>query len=239
MQRVEFIGQKVGVDKQGNSIYLVPVNGIEIGYKLIGSGEPLVMIMGMGSTMEFWPIKLIELLSKKYQLILFDNRGMGYSTVNDEEFSIDLFARDVVALLDILKIKRAHVMGISMGGTISQQLLLEYSEHFDKVILNGTTLGGGYFDIDAIKHKLPKDPLTQRQINMKPWETPLEKLSHISNQVMVSVGTEDNVVGVESSKILATNIPGAWLIQLKNVPHILREQDINGFTNIILAFLNS
>ncbi len=49
-------GKNIGKDKQGNAIYQIHTNGIEIGYKLIGSGEPLIMIMGIANTMERWPL---------------------------------------------------------------------------------------------------------------------------------------------------------------------------------------
>ena len=91
VQGIQPCGKKIGQDQQGNTIYQIHANGIEIGYKLIGSGEPLLMIMGIANTMEHWPSTLIETLSKKYQLILLDNRGIGYSTANHEEFTCKLF----------------------------------------------------------------------------------------------------------------------------------------------------
>ena len=69
-QNIQPSGKRIGLDKQGNAIYQVHANGIKIGYKLIGSGEPLVMIMGTGGTMDHWPREVIEALSKKYQLII-------------------------------------------------------------------------------------------------------------------------------------------------------------------------
>jgi len=55
--------------------------------------------MGLGGTMEDWPPEVIEFLVQKYQLILLDNRGMGYSTLNDETLTYKLFADDVVGCL--------------------------------------------------------------------------------------------------------------------------------------------
>ncbi|WP_299981096.1 alpha/beta hydrolase [Desulfobacula sp.] len=114
-QQIQPSGKSIGSDKQGNAIYQVPANGIEIGYKLIGYGEPLVMIMGLGGTMDNWPQEIIESLSKKYQLILLDNRGMGYTKTNETMFTYKLFADDVIGLLNALKIKKANVLGYSRG----------------------------------------------------------------------------------------------------------------------------
>ena len=69
-QDVQPSGEKIGLDKEGNAIYQINSNGIKIGYKLIGSGEPLVMIVGLGNTMDLWPKEAIDALSKEYQLIL-------------------------------------------------------------------------------------------------------------------------------------------------------------------------
>src|SRR5512138_3202079 len=54
------LGDKIGQDRHGATIYQVPANGIKIGYKLVGSGEPLVMIAGLANTMDVWPTEVIE-----------------------------------------------------------------------------------------------------------------------------------------------------------------------------------
>ena len=110
-QNIQPSGKKIGVDKQGNAIYQVSANGIKIGYKLIGAGEPLVMIVGTNNTMDRWPQEVIETLSKKYQLIILDNRGMGYTSANDVAFNFKLFADDVIGLLDALKVIKTNVIG--------------------------------------------------------------------------------------------------------------------------------
>jgi len=83
-QLIQPSGKTIGSDKQSNAIYQVHANGIEIGYKLIGSGEPLVMIMGLGGTMDRWPEGVIETLSKKYQLI-----GPSVKIIESRQFTRD------------------------------------------------------------------------------------------------------------------------------------------------------
>ena len=135
-------GKAMGKDKQGNAIHQVQANGIDMGYKLIGKGEPLVMIMGLGGTMERWPREVTDALSTKYQLIIPDNRGMGYSSVNDTTFTPRLLADDIIALLDALGVKKAHVLGYSLGSTITQELLLDYSQRFNKAIIYAPSTDG-------------------------------------------------------------------------------------------------
>jgi len=237
-QPIQPAGSAIGKDKQGNPIYQVPVNGIKVGYQLIGAGEPLVMIMGLGGTMEDWPQEVIEALAQKYQLILLDNRGMGYSTLNDETFTYKLFADDVVGLLDALNVNTANVLGYSMGSTITQELLLEYPERFRKAIIYATSTDGSNV-AKVLKDRAPKDPVVLRQLEATThWQTPLDKLPLISNQVLLLVGTADTVVGIESSKTIAAAIPGAWLAQFKNATHRLIYETPAEFSRLVLTFLD-
>ena len=233
-QGIQPSGKKIGLDKQGNTIYQVPANGIKIGYKLIGSGEPLVMIMGTGGTMDQWPREVIEALSRKYQLLIPDNRGMGYTTANDVTFTYKLFADDIIGLLDALGLKKANMLGFSMGSGIAQQLLLEYPQRFNKAIIYATSTDGS-----KVAKKAFDDPTVQRQMEASShWKTPLDKLPLIANQVMIIVGTSDAVVEVESSKTLASAIPGAWLVQFKKGTHRLIFEAPIEFAKIVLTFLD-
>ncbi|MBU0651626.1 MAG: alpha/beta hydrolase [Proteobacteria bacterium] len=235
-QNIQPSGKKIGLDKQGNAIYQVHANGIEIGYKLIGSGEPLVMIAGLGGTMDRWPQEVIEALSRKYQLIIPDNRGMGYSTANDVTFTCKLFADDVIGLLDTLGVKKANVLGGSMGSMITQELLLKYSQRLNKAIISATSTDGSKVDLSG---KTSDGPTVLRQIEATThWKTPLDKLPLITNQVMLVVGTSDTVVGIESSKTLASAIPGAWLVQFKKGTHSLIFEAPTEFARIVLTFLD-
>ncbi len=242
-QNIQHSGKKIGSDKQGNAIYQVSTNGIEVGYKLIGSGEPLVMIMGLGGTMDQWPQEIIETLSKKYQLIMPDNRGMGYTTANKATFTYKLFADDVIGLLNALGLKKANVLGYSMGSTITQELLLEYPQRFNKAIIHATSTDGSNV-VKALNGKTPEgetsiNPIVLRQIKASTyWKTPLDKLPLINNQVMFIIGTSDTIVGVESSKTIASAIPGAWLVQFKNGTHHLMFEAPTEFAKIVRTFLD-
>lgn len=240
-QGIQPSGQAIGFDKQGRAIYQVQGNGIKIGYKLIGAGEPLVMIMGLGGTMDHWPQEVIETLAKKNRLIILDNRGMGYTTANNETFTYKLLADDVMALLTALRVKKTNVLGYSMGSTITQELLLEYPQHFNKAIIHATSTDGSNVAAALLGKGKPANipPTVLRQIEATThWKTPLNKLPGITNQVMFIVGTSDTVVGAESSKTLASAIPGAWLIQFKNATHHLMFEAPTEFARIVLTFLD-
>jgi pimeloyl-ACP methyl ester carboxylesterase len=123
-------------------IKTVPVGDIEMAYKVMGEGEPLVMIMGAAGTMDWWPKELVENLSSKYPVIIFDNRGMGYTTTSPVNFSISQFANDTAGLMDALGIEQANVLGISLGTFIGQELAIEHPEKVKRLILVVGYCGG-------------------------------------------------------------------------------------------------
>ena len=86
------------------------------------SGEPLLLIMGLGGDLQACPTA--PALAKKFRVITFDNRGAGRTSAADKPYSIEQMAADAVGLLDHLEIEKAHVLGFSMGGYIAQELAL-------------------------------------------------------------------------------------------------------------------
>lgn len=218
---------------------MIRANGIDIHYKLLGSGPPLLLIMGIGSTMERWRPDFLEALSSHYQLILFDNRGVGGSTADEKPFSYKLFAEDCACLLDSLQIPKAHVYGVSMGGCIAQAMLLYFPEKVDKAILCASHIGTGDLNIETVRSKLPPNPTAQKQLEAGiQWKTPLEKMARISHPVLIITGTADTIVDPKSAHTLAAAIPGAWLACFKNGGHLLMDQAALELAKTILAFLD-
>jgi len=123
-------------------IKIVHVGDIEMAYRVMGQGEPLVMIMGSGLDMDWWPRKFLDNLSSKYQVIVFDNRGMGYTTASPANFSMAQFANDTAGLMDALGIKQANILGYSMGGMVAQELAIGHPEKVKRLILIATSCGG-------------------------------------------------------------------------------------------------
>ena len=236
-QEIKPVGEKAGTDKNGNAVYQVDTNGIKIGYELIGSGDPLIMIMGLGGTMEDWPKEAISILSKRFQLILMDNRGMGYSTADETPFTYELFAGDVTKLLDALGVEKTNILGYSMGSVITQELLLQYPGRFDKAVIHATSTDGNSV-VKALAGKTSDNPIIARQVEATAgWKTPLTELPSIDKQVMLLVGTADTTVGTESSKIIASAIPGAWLVQFKGKTHQLMREAPEEFSRAVITFL--
>jgi pimeloyl-ACP methyl ester carboxylesterase len=94
---------------------------IDLYYEIIGQGDPIVFIHGLGSSTRDWEYQ-IEYFSKRYQIVIFDIRGHGKSDKPAGPYSIHLFARDTAELIKALDIVPSHVVGISLGGMIALQL---------------------------------------------------------------------------------------------------------------------
>lgn len=114
---------------------VIKAGDIEIGYRIQGKGHPLILIMGYGSTMNLWEEKLIDSLATHFQVIIFDNRGIGESSVGVKMFSIPQFADDTLGVLDALQIEKAHVLGWSMGSYIAQELASRNPDRVNKLVL--------------------------------------------------------------------------------------------------------
>jgi pimeloyl-ACP methyl ester carboxylesterase len=119
----------------------VSVGDIDIAYKVFGEGDPLLLIMGYSGTMDLWSPEVLAELAAHYKVIIFDNRGMGNTIASGKKFTIELFADDTAGLLDALDIERSHVLAWSMGTNIAQELVLNYPDKVDKLILYAADCG--------------------------------------------------------------------------------------------------
>ena len=119
----------------------VRVNGTRLHYERHGSGEPLLLITGFTiSSAVFEPV--LDLYGSRFECILYDNRGSGRSGSPLKLTSMSELAADAAGLLRALDVQSAHVHGISMGGSIAQELAIRFPERVRGLILGGTTPGG-------------------------------------------------------------------------------------------------
>ncbi len=133
------------------------VNGIDIYYERHGDGEPLLFISGLGGHVAEVP-HLTDSYSQHLEMIAFDGRGNGRSTVSEGAYSIAQFADDAAGLLDALGIARTFVYGSSLGGMIAQELTLRHPERVRGLIL-GCTTGG------ATRGIRPSSDTVQRMVH--------------------------------------------------------------------------
>jgi 3-oxoadipate enol-lactonase len=109
-------------------------NGIKLYYESEGTGEPVILIGGLGSNISSWAVQM-PLYSKYFRVICFDNRGMGRSEKPDIKYTIEMMADDTISLLDNIGIDKASFVGKSMGGMITQWVGMKYPDRVNKLVM--------------------------------------------------------------------------------------------------------
>jgi pimeloyl-ACP methyl ester carboxylesterase len=110
------------------------MNGIDLYYQIQGSGSPIVLVHGLGMDHSMWDLQ-VEAFSGGYQVITYDLRGHGQSDSPDLPYSIDLFAEDLDQFLHFLGLRKAAILGLSLGGRILIRFALKYPGEVQAVIL--------------------------------------------------------------------------------------------------------
>ena len=121
---------------------VVQVGEIELDYERSGAGPPLLLIMGLSGTALSWGEPFLQELRQDFDVIAYDHRGIGASSRLDGPITIRELAADAAGLLEALELDSAHVLGISMGGMIAQELALAHPERIRTLALGCTYCGG-------------------------------------------------------------------------------------------------
>jgi pimeloyl-ACP methyl ester carboxylesterase len=166
---------------QNTTVEKVQVGDIEIAYKMVGKGEPILLISGGSADMNAWDPSFISDLSSNHTVIVFDNRGVGNTTIGSQPYTIEQLANDTAGLLDALKVPKANVLGYSMGSWIAQRLTITNPEKVNRLILVASNCGGN----DVIPK--PSEFLTLQA----------EIVEKISNNV--SISQEENIALINAS----------------------------------------
>jgi 3-oxoadipate enol-lactonase len=119
-------------------------NGQRLFYEVHGEGDPLVLVTGLGGDHLSWGEQL-EAFSARYRTVVFDNRDSGRSTECAEGYEVDDMARDTLALADELGLDGFHLLGVSLGGAVGQEVALAAPDRVRTLTLAMTWGGDGHW----------------------------------------------------------------------------------------------
>lgn len=165
----------------------VQVGDIDIAYKMLGKGDPILLVSGASSDMNAWEPSTLREISSNHTVIVFDNRGVGSTTTGTKPFSIQQLANDTAGLLDALKIQKADVLGYSLGSFVAQQLTVTHTEKINRLILVAASCGG--------KENVPPSPQV------------VEFFSEIVNKSINNIP----ITPQDVKKILSIPMGSAWM----------------------------
>jgi 3-oxoadipate enol-lactonase len=179
-------------------------NGNDLHVERRGAGEPLLLVQGMTGHSLHWGEPFLRELERDFELVLYDHRGVGRSAPSDGPFTIADLAADALAVLDALAIDSAHMLGISMGGMIAQELVLAAPERVRTLTLGATYCGGpgALFTDETVVNALAAAILsgdaerkvrTGWEFNVSPGfataDGNFERFSQVAEQYPIALGT--------------------------------------------------
>ncbi len=186
-----------------------------------GTGEPLLLIHGLAGTHGIWGEPFLAGLDGTFDVIAYDQRGVGYSSPSEGRFSIADLADDAAALLEALGLRSAHIVGTSMGGMVAQELVLRHPERVRSLVLGCTYAGGpgstitdraviGRF-LDAIRSgDLERSLRTGFELNMAPAARERPGANRTYRRLAFAAPCPREVI-VEQARATATHDAGARL----------------------------
>jgi pimeloyl-ACP methyl ester carboxylesterase len=224
----------------------VPVDGFELYYESEGDGEPLLLIPGFASGRSLW-LRQVGPLARHFRVISFDPRGVAQSDKPDGEQTIGLLADDVAALLNFLRIERAHIVGVSFGGFVAQEFALRYPQMTQRLVLCCTSFGGP-------NHVVPEpqimndimQPRAAGDVSEDMYRVQLQaavkfnvedRLAAIKSPTLIVSGDADVVVPVQNSYNLARQIPNAELRLVSGGGHTFFIEQADEFNQVLTEWL--
>lgn len=234
------------------------VNGAKLFYAEFGQGIPVLLLHGGMGNCNYWGYQ-IEALAKDYRVIAVDTRGHGRSPVASGAMSYDVLAEDAVAVMQMLELPPAAIVGWSDGAVTGLLLAMRRPEHVARlfafganVSLDGMKAGGGrtpvfasyssrcrgeYRALSPAPDKWPK--LMDGLRGM--WHAELHitraKLAAIQCPTTICEGQYDEIIRPEHAQEIARAIPGARFVMLPDVSHFAMLQNPQQFNRALLDFL--
>ncbi len=154
------------------------LSDVEIYYEEQGQGDPLLLAPPSWWPCDTWKVGVVPALSRSYRTIIFDPRGTGYSSKPDQGYTIEQFAKDAIALLCHLDIRRCHAVGFALGGQIVQALAINHPETIASLTI--AAVGAGMKSTDGGTRGASDDE--EREIRERGFEQFIR--GHVENSHM-------------------------------------------------------
>ena len=204
---------------------------IDVYYEVHGvlvRAEPAVLIMGLGADHTAWG-GLVPALARHRRVLVLDNRGCGRSARPPGPYSTAEMAADVVAALDDAGIARAHVVGLSLGGMIAQEMALGHARRVRSLVLVATAARADAALAEAAAQSVPAGPEEDRQglrgqVEALLAHDTVARLSTIGAPTLVVLATADPLVAPALSRALARGIPRSLLREIPAGSHALQRE---------------
>ena len=239
-------------DTYGNNSHAgkyVNVNGIKIYYEEYGTGEPLLLLHGNSSSISLFEKQIPE-LAKQFRVIAVDTRGQGKSGEDGKTYTYDLFADDMNALLDHLKLDSVNILGWSDGGNTGLIMAMKYPKKVKRLVTMGanvfidkTVVDKWVFKLlNKEKKELQGDTLYNSQNRLRLIELLLtepkhriEELKTITCPVLVIAGEKD-IIKEEHTKTIAANIANSSLLIAPKETHYFPSENPKLFNATVIDF---
>jgi pimeloyl-ACP methyl ester carboxylesterase len=233
------------------------VNGVKIWYAAFGRGQPVILLHGGLANSNYWG-HLVPALSGDYQVVVMDSRGHGRSSRNNQPLGYDLMASDVLALMDVLKLEKAAIVGWSDGAIIGLDIAIHHPERMTKLFAFAANSDpDGVADISQspvfnaymARAKSEYQGLSPTPADYdaflaqvtKMWETQphftADNLHGIRTPTWIADGDHDEAIKRSNTLFMADQIPGSGLLIQPKVSHFSFLQDAEQFNADVLHFL--
>jgi pimeloyl-ACP methyl ester carboxylesterase len=233
------------------------VNGVRIWYAVFGHGQPVILLHGGLANSNYWG-HLVPALSNEFQVIVIDSRGHGRSTRNVEPLGYGLMASDVLAVMDMLKLEKAAIVGWSDGAIIGLDIALHHPERLTRLFAFAANSDPeGVADIaqsQVFNTYMERAKAEYRDLSPTPsdydafmgqvtkmWETQphfsADDLHRIHTPTWIVDADHDEAIKRSNTLFMADQIPGSGLLILPQASHFAFLQDPAQFNADVLHFL--